>query len=73
MYAKDKTNRVTVRLNSEQFEYVKSAAELLDVSPSDYLRMILNLMMSADKKSAEIVKESWKKVPLSSSEEVVNK
>lgn len=46
MYTKDKTNRVTLRLNDDQFSFVRQNAELLGVSPSDFLRMVINLTMS---------------------------
>lgn len=46
MYTKDKTNRVTLRLDDDQFSFVRQNAELLGVSPSDFLRMVINLTMS---------------------------
>ncbi len=46
MYTKDKSNRVTLRLNDEQFSFVRQNADLLGVSPSDFLRMVINLTMS---------------------------
>lgn len=53
MYLKDKNNRITLRLNEEQFEFVKSNADLVGVSPSEFLRMILNATMSMTKKQLE--------------------
>lgn len=55
MYQKDKNNRITLRLNDEQFEFVKQSAELLDVSPSDFLRMVINASMSVTKKTEQII------------------
>ena len=52
MYTKDKSNRITLRLNDEQFEYVRSSAEPLGVSPSEFLRMVINATMSATKYAA---------------------
>ena len=49
MYTKDKTHRITLRLNEEQFEFVKANAEMLDVSPSDFLRMVINSALSMQK------------------------
>lgn len=49
MYTKDKTHRITLRLNEEQFEFVKANAEMLDVSPSDFLRMVINSSLSLQK------------------------
>lgn len=49
MYTKDKTNRITLRLNDEQFEFVKENADLLGVSPSEFLRMVVNSSMAMTK------------------------
>ena len=51
MYTKDKSNRITLRLNDEQFEYVRASAEPLGVSPSEFLRMVINATMSATKQA----------------------
>lgn len=45
MYTKDKNHRITLRLNDDQFEFVRMNAETLDVSPSDFLRMVINTTM----------------------------
>lgn len=50
MNLKDKTQRITLRLNEEQFGFVHSTAEVLGVSPSEFLRMAVNTMMTASKK-----------------------
>jgi len=34
MNIKDKTNRITLRLNDKQFNFVKASADVLGVSPS---------------------------------------
>lgn len=47
MYTKDKANRITLRLNESQFNFVKSSADLLGVSPSDFLRMVINASMAS--------------------------
>lgn len=47
MYTKDKSNRITLRLNESQFNFVKSSADLLGVSPSDFLRMVINASMAS--------------------------
>lgn len=49
MYTKDKTNRITLRLNDEQFEFVKGNADFLGVSPSEFLRMVVNASMATTK------------------------
>lgn len=46
MYTKDKSNRITLRLNDEQFDFVKQNADVLGVSPSEFLRMVVNLSMA---------------------------
>ena len=62
MYEKNKTQRVTLRLSVEQFEYVKGNADLLGVSPSDFLRMVINATMAMSKaavdSAAEKIQES---------------
>ena len=45
MYTKDKNQRITLRLNEEQFCFVKGSADVLGVSPSDFLRMVVNIAM----------------------------
>lgn len=53
MYTKDKNQRVTLRLNAEQFEFVKTVADALGVSPSEYLRMMVNLFMAGAKRISD--------------------
>lgn len=50
MYTKDKNQRITLRLSSEQFEFVRTQSEILGVSPSDFLRMMVNASMSVTSK-----------------------
>ncbi len=45
MNMKDKTNRITLRLNDEQFTFIKNSADVLGVSPSEFLRMVVNSTM----------------------------
>lgn len=45
MYQKDKDCRITLRLNRQQFDFVKRSADQYDVSPSDFLRMVINSTM----------------------------
>lgn len=49
MYTKDKSNRITLRLNDEQFGFVKQNADFLSVSPSEFLRMVVNASMATTK------------------------
>ena len=49
MYIKDKSNRITLRLNDEQFYFVKQNSDFLGVSPSEFLRMVVNASMATTK------------------------
>lgn len=57
MYTKDKAQRITLRLNDEQFNFVKENADLLGVSPSEFLRMVVNSSMAMSRKLDEKIKE----------------
>lgn len=57
MYTCDKTNRITLRLNDEQFQYVKSNADILGVSPSEFLRMVVNASIALAKSAESKIKE----------------
>lgn len=57
MYTKDKCQRITLRLNEEQFDFVKANADVLGVSPSEFLRMVVNASMATTKKLEEKAKE----------------
>lgn len=57
MYTKDKAQRITLRLNEEQFEFVKKNADVLGVSPSEFLRMVVNSTMATTKILDEKIKE----------------
>lgn len=46
MYTKDKSTRITLRLNEAQFNFVKAHSDTLGVSPSEFLRMVINATMS---------------------------
>ena len=53
MYTNDKVQRITLRLNESQFEFVKMQAETLGVSPSEFLRMVINSAMVMSSKAHE--------------------
>jgi hypothetical protein len=53
MYTKDKATRITLRLNEDQFNFVKNSSDALGVSPSEFLRMVINLTMSTTKGVSE--------------------
>lgn len=51
MNANDKKIRITLRLNERQFEFVKYGSDALGVSPSEFLRMVVNMAMVSDEKN----------------------
>lgn len=57
MYTKDKSFRITLRLNEEQFSFVKEQADTLGVSPSEFLRMVINASLATSKKVSEKLNE----------------
>lgn len=56
MYLKDKAVRVTLRLTAEQFEFIKRNSDTLGVSPSEFLRMMVN----AVKAQSDVVEKHYK-------------
>lgn len=66
MYTKDKNHRITLRLNDEQFMFVAESAEILDVSPSDFLRMVINSSLVLAK--SDVTKDALKKKLMGASE-----
>ena len=59
MYTKDKSNRITLRLNDEQFEFVKHNADFLGVSPSEFLRMVVNASMATSKTALGNIEQKY--------------
>lgn len=57
MYTKDKSFRITLRLNDEQFDFVKQNADFLGVSPSEFLRMVVNATMATTKTAITKIEE----------------
>ena len=43
------THRVTLRLNEEQYDFLIKVSNILGISPSDYLRMVVNTGMVTTK------------------------
>ena len=60
MYTKDKNNRITLRLNDEQFEFVKMNADILGVSPSEFLRILINSTLALSKSSSKQLENKLK-------------
>lgn len=71
MYTKDKTQRITLRLNDEQFAFVKMNADDLQVSPSDFLRMIINASLASYKRTSPMAEETLKQVLRNLAEAVI--
>jgi predicted DNA binding CopG/RHH family protein len=51
LYTKDKAQRITLRLSDKQFSFVRATADTLGVSPSDFLRMVINTVMCSQNPS----------------------
>lgn len=49
----DKKYRITLRLNERQFMFVKNSSDMLGVSPSEFLRMVVNMAQVADTSAEE--------------------
>lgn len=45
VYTNDKKTRLTLRLNEKQFAFVQQSSEQYGVSPSEFLRMVINASM----------------------------
>lgn len=54
MYEKDKRQRITLRLTDEQFEFIKSQTDILGITPSDYIRMLVNSVFYAGKHGKDL-------------------
>lgn len=55
MYTKDKATRITLRLNEEQFAHVHANAETLGISPSEFLRMLVNASLAMSRKLDQVL------------------
>lgn len=66
MYDKDKRTRITLRVNDDQFSFVKTNADIMGVSPSDFLRILINTCMYTDKRLEDSVKDTLANVSLES-------
>ena len=71
MYTKDKTQRITLRLNERQFEFVRQNADVMGVSPSEFLRIVVNTTMSLSDAAVEaFTKKASSEVQQANIEEV---
>ena len=46
MYEKDKKTRITLRVTEDQMAFLREQTGVLGISPSDYLRMVINATMA---------------------------
>lgn len=58
MSGKAKVQRITVRINEEQSEFITQMCSTMGVSPSDFIRMTLNVMMSTARKTDAIMERA---------------
>ena len=58
MYEKNKNQRITLRLDDVLFSFVRTNSEMIGVSPSEFIRMMLNSIMI----NSNQVKEKLKKI-----------
>ena len=49
MYEKDKKTRITLRVTEDQMAFLREQTGVLGISPSDYLRMVINATMALAK------------------------
>lgn len=55
------SHRVTLRLNDDQYNFLIEIANLLDVTPSDYIRMVINTsLVATDGDIQNMIKNSLK-------------
>lgn len=63
IYTNDKTQRITLRLNEKQFDFIRDNAELLGTTPSQFLRILVNVAMTTYSMTEERVKEGLTESP----------
>lgn len=59
------THRVTIRLNDRQYAFIAEMCDLIDATPSDYIRMSINAALIAyesDTKKPAIMSDNGGKV-----------
>lgn len=49
------SHRITLRLNDDQYNFIIKIAEILGISPSDYMRMSINSAMVATKTDLDTI------------------
>lgn len=57
LYVGDKAQRITLRLSDKQFSYVKRSADMFGVSPSEFLRMVINMTMNVGQQASDALEQ----------------
>ncbi len=47
LYEKDKNHRITLRLNDAQFAFLAQSSEVIGVTPSEFLRIVINTTLTS--------------------------
>lgn len=63
MYEKNKSQRITLRLNSDQFEFIRKSSEDCSMSPSDFLRWMIDSTRAMSNKTFNELERNYKIVP----------
>lgn len=58
MYTKDKDKKLTVRLNEGQWNYLKGTADSFGVTPSQWIRIIIDTVRSGNNENIEIIRDN---------------
>lgn len=53
MYSSDKTERLTIRLTKEQFDFINEMCSVYGFNSSDYIRMLVNQQLFIKTKQKE--------------------
>lgn len=61
MYAKDKTIRITIRLDKKSSDFVDNQSQELGLTPSAYVRQMIYTQMYAQKSLTEVIKQTISK------------
>ena len=57
MYLKNKNKTLTIRLSPEQYAYLKGTADSFGVTPSQWIRIIIDTVRSGNNENIEIIRD----------------
>lgn len=60
MYEKNKSQRITLRLNPDQFEFIRQSSEDCNMSPSDFLRWMIDSTRAMANKTVKELDKRYK-------------